>query len=175
MASLLHVAVGAAAGRLHAGRRSWRASAAFAALSMLPDADVVAFALGIPYAHPFGHRGASHSIAFALGVGALALLATRRGRTALLVAGVVLSHPLLDALTDGGLGVALWWPWDEARVFAPWRPIPVAPIGAAFLSPRGLRVALAEALPSLPLLALALLPARTPKGSALQRTHTSRS
>ncbi|MCB9792320.1 MAG: metal-dependent hydrolase [Alphaproteobacteria bacterium] len=150
MASLLHVAVGAAAGRLWAGERSWRHSLGFAGLSMLPDADVLAFALGIPYSAPFGHRGASHSLAFAAGLGLLSLAGSRSGRLALLVTAVVASHPLLDALTDGGLGVALWWPWSAERVFAPWRPIPVAPIGAAFLSERGLRVALAEALPSLP-------------------------
>ena len=33
--------------------------------AMLPDADVLAFALHIPYADAFGHRGASHSLLFA--------------------------------------------------------------------------------------------------------------
>jgi inner membrane protein len=50
------------------------------------------------------------------------------------------SHPLLDALTNGGLGVALFWPWSDARLFAPWRPIAVSPIGAGFFSARGLAV-----------------------------------
>ncbi|WP_414612231.1 metal-dependent hydrolase, partial [Stenotrophomonas muris] len=40
--------------------------------AMLPDADVLAFALHIPYADAFGHRGASHSLLFA---GLLAALA----------------------------------------------------------------------------------------------------
>jgi inner membrane protein len=40
--------------------------------AMLPDADVLAFALHIPYADAFGHRGASHSLLFA---GVLAALA----------------------------------------------------------------------------------------------------
>jgi inner membrane protein len=44
----------------------------------LPDIDVIAFSLGIPYHAPFGHRGALHSIAFAALCGALAALA--RGR-----------------------------------------------------------------------------------------------
>jgi hypothetical protein len=48
------------------------------------------------------------------------------------------------SLTDGGLGCALFWPFDLTRYFAPWRPIPVAPIGLAFLSPYGVRVAAAE-------------------------------
>ena len=162
MASLLHVAVGIAAARLYLGRRSIPGALTFAALSMLPDADVIAFALDIPYSAPFGHRGASHSLAFAAGVGALIGGLSRRLRLGLLAAVVVASHPLLDALTDGGLGVALWWPQEETRVFAPWRPIPVAPIGASFLSERGLKVMLAELLPSLPLLLYGFWPARKP-------------
>ncbi|MES2393408.1 MAG: metal-dependent hydrolase [Acidobacteriota bacterium] len=39
------------------------------------------------------------------------------------------SHGLLDALTTGGRGVALLWPFSEARFFAPWRVIRVSPIG----------------------------------------------
>jgi inner membrane protein len=166
MASLAHVVVGLAGAR--ALRTAPRAAlphfAALAGLSLLADADVVAFKLGIPYAAPFGHRGASHSIAFALGAGLLcaALLsrlgAASLGRAALVSCGVALSHPLLDALTDGGLGVALFWPFSDVRHFAPWRPIPVAPIGARMLSERGLRVALFELAWSLPLLLWALWP-----------------
>lgn len=159
MASILHVAVGLAAGRLHAGRPKLLPALAFSALSMLPDADVLMFKLGYAYRHPLGHRGASHSIVFALACGLLALAFTRGAwKTAGLVALVVLSHPLLDALTDGGLGVGLLWPFSTERFFAPWRPIPVAPLGWGFLSPWGLKVALAEALPSLPLVLYALWP-----------------
>src|SRR5262245_62425304 len=57
---------------------------------------------------------------------------------------VLASHGLLDTLTDGGLGAALFWPFDLTRYFAPWRPIPVSPIGLAFLSPYGLSVAATE-------------------------------
>lgn len=64
---------------------------------------------------------------------------------------VVASHPLLDILTDGGLGCALFWPFDGTRYFAPWRPIPVAPIGLAFFSPFGLTVAIWEAVIFAPL------------------------
>ena len=41
--------------------------------AMLPDLDVVAFALALPYGHVLGHRGLSHSLPFAAG---LALVAT---------------------------------------------------------------------------------------------------
>ena len=33
------------------------------------------------------------------------------------------THPLLDALTDGGSGVMLLFPFNDARLFFPWRPI----------------------------------------------------
>ncbi|WP_430997528.1 metal-dependent hydrolase, partial [Klebsiella pneumoniae] len=44
--------------------------------AMLPDADVLAFALHIPYADAFGHRGASHSLLFASVLAALAAVWT---------------------------------------------------------------------------------------------------
>lgn len=165
MASLAHLAIGAAAGRLAAGRRHLGASALCAALSLLPDADVLAFELGIPYHHPLGHRGATHSILFAVVCGGLAwaVARLRRGEAArwgLVVGLTVLSHPLLDMLTTGGLGVALGWPLSDARVFFPWRVIPVAPLGMGMLSPRGLYVVLAELGPSLPFVLWALWPQR---------------
>ena len=67
----------------------------------------------------------------------------------------------LDALTDGGLGAALAWPFSDARFFAPWRPIPVAPIGVGMLSRRGLEVVLAEAVLFLPIFAVGLWPRRS--------------
>jgi inner membrane protein len=39
------------------------------------------------------------------------------------------SHALLDACTNGGLGVAFFSPFDKRRFFFPWRPIEVSPIG----------------------------------------------
>jgi inner membrane protein len=117
--------------------------------SMLPDADVVAFVLGIPYADAFGHRGASHSLTFAAFIATAGTLLHRRLHAGALRAWIWLfacaaSHPLLHAFTDGGLGVALFWPWSDLRLFAPWRPIEVSPIGAGFFGPRGLEVLWAE-------------------------------
>jgi inner membrane protein len=51
------------------------------------------------------------------------------------------SHGLLDAMTDGGLGVAFFAPIDNRRYFFPWTPIRVSPIGIArFFTARGLAV-----------------------------------
>ena len=163
--------------------------------AMLPDADVLAFALHIPYADAFGHRGASHSLLFAGVLAALAaafavfgsgrpwsaphspgsrrpwseqhssgsrrpwsavscqprLAPTKAGPTvtstvqaAVFVFVCAASHPLLDAMTSGGLGVALAWPWSEHRFFAPWRPIRVSPFAPQFFSARGVATLLSE-------------------------------
>ena len=127
------------------------------ALSLLPDLDVIGFRFGVSYADAWGHRGATHSLAFAVGIGLCSgLLAGLTGRSALrlgaLATAVVASHGLLDTLTDGGLGVALLWPFDDTRFFAAWRPIPVAPLGLGLLSMRGLEVAVAELVGFVPVI-----------------------
>jgi inner membrane protein len=117
--------------------------------TILPDFDSIAFKLGIAYADQFGHRGATHSLLFALAVGmtgaaSATWLRTTRWRALWFLALCTASHPLLDALTNGGLGVALLWPWSHERIFAPWRPIAVSPIGPGFFSARGLAVLWSE-------------------------------
>jgi inner membrane protein len=159
MASLGHVAVGMAAARL-AGDRSLRGMTLWSALSLLPDADVIGFSLGVEYGDPWGHRGATHSLAMALLGGLVIFALGRKLRFGLLGAAVLASHGLLDTLTTGGLGVALLWPFSLERFFAPWRPIPVAPIGGAFISMRGLRCAATELVMFSPLWVWALLPRR---------------
>lgn len=154
MASFGHIAVGMAAARIYQGetatqRASWTAMLLWAALSFLPDADVIGFGLGVRYEDPWGHRGATHSLTFAVALGsALGLAAplVRRPalRTAVTASLVLASHPLLDTLTNGGLGCALFWPFSLTRYFAPWTPIPVSPIGLAYISPYGLFVAVTE-------------------------------
>ena len=123
---------------------------------------MLAFRFGIPYSAPFGHRGAAHSICVALALASLATLAAsgERRRLWLLSAAVAISHGLLDTLTDGGLGVALLWPFSNQRFFAPWTPIPVAPIGPRMLSARGAHVVMVELLEFAPLLAWSLWPRR---------------
>jgi inner membrane protein len=50
------------------------------------------------------------------------------------------SHGILDAMTNGGLGVALLSPLDTTRYFRPWRPIQVSPISLRrFFSDEGVR------------------------------------
>ena len=170
MASIGHIAVGMAAARAYRGgvEPRWSSMAWWSALSMLPDADVIGFSLGVEYGDPWGHRGATHSLTLAVGIAAaIGIAAPRfrlpRFRTFAIAAVVLASHGLLDTLTDGGLGCALLWPFDLTRYFAPWRPIPVAPIGLDFLSPSGLFVALTELVLFAPLIVFALRPSRINK------------
>ena len=73
----------------------------------------------------------------------------------LLFGALIASHPLLDMLTTGGHGVALWAPYDNARLFfpEPWRVIQVSPMS---LTPRIQAALLSElywvSLPTLVLL-----------------------
>lgn len=131
------------------GRISSRLLVAGMAAAILPDLDVAAFALGIPYADALGHRGASHSLFFAgsvalLGAGTHKLLRARPWQAGAWLLVCAMSHPLLDASTSGGLGVALLWPWNDQRLFAPWRPILVSPFANGFFSARGMATLLSE-------------------------------
>ena len=116
--------------------------------SILPDIDVLTFKFGVPYEHPFGHRGFTHSILFALLWAGL--MASIFGKSKKLIWFWViflstLSHGLLDALTNGGRGVGFFVPFDEERFFFPWRIIEVSPIYIEdFFSDWGIAVILSE-------------------------------
>ncbi|MBI3296551.1 MAG: metal-dependent hydrolase [Elusimicrobia bacterium] len=118
--------------------------------AMLPDADVAAFLMGIPYEHMLGHRGLSHSLTFAAAVGGICAAWVARGterRVAPLWGYfflVIASHGIFDAMTDGGLGVAFFAPFSDERYFLPWTPLKVSPIGGGFFTARGIPVAVSE-------------------------------
>ena len=116
---------------------------ALAVCAMLPDIDVLGFRFGIHYGDLLGHRGLTHSLAFAgtVGVTAVALLFRdlrpfSKSWLSLVSCFFVAtsSHGLLDALTNGGLGVAFFAPFSNTRYFFPWTPIEVSPIGLRFFS-----------------------------------------
>jgi inner membrane protein len=116
-------------------------------LSMAPDADVVGFKLGVQYADTWGHRGATHSVFFA-GIIAAILTPLLKPKTIILpflfLWISMASHGMLDALTNGGLGPALLWPFDNARIFAPFTPVAVSPFGIDIFNARGLRILTSE-------------------------------
>ena len=125
--ALAGYAMGTAAAPDDANRR-FLVTCAFA--GVLPDLDVaLALLPGSAYASLGGHRGITHSLAFA---GALALLVVavryRAGarsptREWLALASALASHPLLDMLTSYGNGVALFAPFSWIFVRFPWHPI----------------------------------------------------
>jgi len=116
---------------------------------VLPDLDVIGFPLGIRYGDFWGHRGFTHSLLFAaLLAGMVTLVIAARAAPGIgqfsLFAYLFLattSHGVLDAMTNGGLGVAFFSPFDNRRYFLPWRPIRVSPIAATgFFTPRGFAI-----------------------------------
>ncbi len=120
------------------------------ALSMLPDADVLAFRFGVKYADQFGHRGFTHSLLFAFLLPTFALLFYRWFKAKWLtiwsfLTVSLLSHSLLDSITTGGLGVGWLWPWSDERFFAPFQVIRVAPFQLSkYLTPQGFAVIQSE-------------------------------
>jgi inner membrane protein len=149
------LALGPAFRRLGWPPRVWWAGALCA---MAPDADVAGFVLGVPLGSMLGHRGLTHSVAFAAALAAVLapVLVPRgtRGWLWLYLFVATASHGLLDAMTDGGIGIAFFAPFDAERYYLPWRPIAVSPIGLSrFLTARGAAVLASEArwvwLPSL--------------------------
>jgi inner membrane protein len=60
---------------------------------------------------------------------------------------VTASHGVFDAMTNGGLGIAFFSPFDNGRYFFPWTPIDVSPIGVrGFFSQRGLDILISETI-----------------------------
>ncbi len=155
MASLFtHALVGSALGQ--GAEREWRHDWRFWALvvtcSVLPDIDSIGFHAGVPYGALWGHRGMTHSLLFAAILATGLALAFQRKFSPAWKLGVFLfvitaSHGVLDAMTNGGLGVAFFAPFDTGRYFFGWRPIHVSPIGISrFFSWRSLRILGNEAL-----------------------------
>jgi len=122
--------------------------------AVAPDLDVViSFLLRISYSHMLGHRGLSHSLFVAVVLALLVTAVVRRtlpespgpGTLWLFFFVATASHGLLDAMTNGGLGVAFFAPFSDTRYFLPWRPILVSPISLhVFVGYRGVRVMWSE-------------------------------
>jgi len=139
-----------------ARNRDWRFRSLLVGSALLPDADVIGFALGIHYGDLLGHRGLSHSLLFAAAWSLLLVswafrVEARFSKEWWALIGLFFlataSHALLDALTNGGLGVAFFSPFDTTRYFFPWRPIDVSPVGVGgFFGARGAGVIRSELL-----------------------------
>lgn len=153
--ALTHAAAGITTAYVLAARRdSFMLWVNVVLLSVMADFDVIAFRLGVPYAHTFGHRGFFHSLLFASVAGLFFSMMFYAGKSKfscsyirLLLVFMLASslHPLLDMFTNGGLGIGLFIPFSSERLFFPDRPIRVSPIGIRnFFSDWGIRVIISE-------------------------------
>ena len=156
---ITHAAVAAAGGYLFRVPPKTRVRLYLLAMvcAMLPDLDVIGYRwLWIPSGHLFGHRGFFHSPFFAAAAALLVVSVFFREwqaftrpwfRAVAFFFLMTASHGLLDAMTNGGRGVALLWPLSNERFFLPWTPVEVSPLGLGrFLSARGFAVLKSEAL-----------------------------
>ena len=147
-----HALVVLTAGRISGQQR--RIMVCGVALALLPDVDVAGLPFGIPHEDWFGHRGFTHSLVFAFVTAAAATCITLRDtrlgpaawrNTLIFLFACAASHGLLDAMTNGGSGIAFFSPFSNARYFLPWRPVEVSPIGRDFFSSDGLDTLASEA------------------------------
>lgn len=149
-----HAVTGIAFSSTVADKRHWlRISILCILCAVAPDFDVIGFRLGIPYQHWLGHRGFSHSIIFAAIIAVIACLFAPRqpmktkGAFFYVFFASGMLHSVLDAMTNGGLGVAFFSPFSETRYFLPWQPIEVSPLSIkSFFTLRGFRVIKSELL-----------------------------
>ena len=144
--AIVAAAIGTAFKRSDIPRSLWVAGAL---CSMAPDVDVIGLGLGIQYGDYWGHRGFTHSILFAIIVSLTFTFAVfwRRPHKRMIASYLFLStvsHGVIDALTNGGLGIAFFSPIDDSRYFLPWQPIEVCAIGPGFFSAEGIHVLVSE-------------------------------
>ena len=142
------------------------ACAAGIALAALPDLDFLGRHFGARYGTDWGHRGFTHSFAFAAVLALLVGLAAGRAGLPRLLTGTfaflaLASHGLLDTLTDGTNGPALLWPFTSTRFQAPVRPLLTALLWLAYFGSAGLRSLLRELLLFWPLVLYGLYPRST--------------
>ena len=132
---------------------SWRALLLGVVCSIVPDLDLTGFSYGVQYGDVWGHRGLTHSLFFA-GLLSIVLVglwyrrkpAVVRGRMFVYLFLCTASHGVLDAMTDGGLGVAFFSPFNTSRYFFRFRPITVSPIGVEeFFREHALQILASEA------------------------------
>jgi inner membrane protein len=122
--------------------RPWTIPIAAGILAAAPDLDLAGKRLFVIRNYGFfSHRGFFHSPFFLVLLSAtlVGIVARNDSRKTfvwlwLLLAASMVTHPLLDALTDGGAGVMLALPFSRARFFFPWHPIHAAPPADNILS-----------------------------------------
>lgn len=146
-----HALTGFTIGKLSSGKkmpvRFWLLALI---VPIIPDIDSISRSLGISHDHLLSHRGVTHSVlfAFVLALLIVEIFFNRKNlkadmpislwRLRITFFLIIVSHGLLDAMTNGGSGVGFWIPFTNERFFLPWRPIEVSPLSAVrFFTVRG--------------------------------------
>ncbi|MGR8979202.1 MAG: metal-dependent hydrolase [Gammaproteobacteria bacterium] len=149
-----HIIVAAAIGKCVRQKQPPRWYWALGAfLSIAPDLDVIGFRFGVRYGDLIGHRGLTHSLFFAVCLSGAISLAfpvqnnISRFRLFVFLFLATASHGALDAMTNGGLGVAFFSPFSNERYFFPFHPVEVSPLGVRdFFTAKGIEIIQSEAL-----------------------------
>ena len=114
---LAHSLIGAtvAAALDKGGGVRWRLLCLAGFLAVCPDFDY--FLNWLRVGRGGWHHGFTHSIAFAMFVGAITALVTgwRSVRGFIVFSAATVSHTLLDYVITESRGVALWWPFTDQR------------------------------------------------------------
>jgi inner membrane protein len=133
--------------------RYWPVAVVTAAL---PDVDSLLYYFRVSYSYTLSHRGFFHSPFLGLIISFFLMIVFFRDEP--LFSGrwfryfslfflVWTSHGFLDALTNGGRGVAFFSPFSSERYFLPWTPIQVSPMRIkSFFTPWGWSVLRSELL-----------------------------
>ena len=110
-----HALIGASAAAALDRRSAWRFLLLSALLGVCPDFDYLLNLLRV--GRGGWHHGFTHSIIFALIVGALtALICGWRSVSGFFaLSAATVSHTLLDYFMTESRGVALWWPFTDRR------------------------------------------------------------
>ena len=102
-----------------------------------PDIDTLSYLFPIAEQHPLGHRGLTHSGAFALALAFAVMTIFYRASVLSRFQWwkyyswfflMTISHGIFDALVNSTLGVAFFWPFDTDRYIFAWRPLMDVPI-----------------------------------------------
>jgi len=144
-----HAVVGIGIAQLYMPpRRFWLYCTLAAFLAVVPDLDSFSSAA---YGSMLGHRGFTHSLAFALWVGLFTASLTFRFLGAnfwissLMFFAAMASHGLLDAMTSGGANIPFFWPASD-QGYGNWGPIPLSDLGFQLPDPRRSRALRSELL-----------------------------
>lgn len=130
MATVGHLAVGAAIGRLLADPDerpafTLRRMAIAACVATAPDLDLLLRLVGVGAGDgPAAHRGGSHSLATGILLAGAMALADARPREIVCYGLALSSHGVTDLLSSRQRGITLLWPLTARRFAVPWHPVP---------------------------------------------------